>query len=109
MYRIDCHLIKTDEDSAPHSILDLKNSLNWNGDLANPHNSEDDCNTEDESDIEPHNCIQDSESPEHWVLSAARNVSGLIRPTLRSMNKAEKGLMTVSVMDTRRNNGNKKK
>ena len=57
----------------------------------------------------PDNCIKASESPEHWVVSAAPNVPGLIRPTLRSTKMVEQGLMTVSAMETRRNIGNKKK
>jgi len=48
------------------------------------------------------------ESPEHWVVSAALNVPGLIRPTWQSMNQAQMGLMTVTAMETMRNKGNKK-
>jgi len=41
-------------------------------------------------------------------VSATPNVPGLIQPTQRSMKQAEKGLMAVSVMETRRNKGHNK-
>jgi len=45
----------------------------------------------------------------HQVVSAAPSVPGLIRPTWRSMTQAQKGLMMVTALDRRRNQGNKKK
>jgi len=77
--------------------------------LGNPNDSEEDCKPDDQSDIEPGNCIKALESPDNWLVSAAPNVPGLIWPTRRSMKMAQKGLMTVSTMETRRNKGNKKK
>jgi len=76
--------------------------------LDNPNNSEVDCETDDESYMVPYHGIKASESSEHWVVRAAPIVPGLIRPTQRSIKQAEKGLITVSAMETRRNKGNKK-
>ena len=76
--------------------------------MHNPNESENDSEADVESDIEPSFGIKASESPEHCVVSAAPNVPGLIRPTLKLMKQAEKGLVTVSAMETRRNKGNKK-
>jgi len=77
--------------------------------LDNPNDSGDNCKAEDESDVELGSGINASESPEYQVVSAAPNVPGMIRPTWRSMKQAEKGLMTVSAMETRRIKGNKEK
>jgi len=107
--RIHCHQVESDEDSAPGRISDSQNLLNGNVDLDNPNDSEEDCKADNESDIEPGNGIKTSASPDNWVRSAAPSVPGFFRPTRRSMNKAEKGLMNVSAMETRRNKGNKKK
>jgi len=59
--RINRHPVVGDEDSAPESISDTDDWLNWNGDLDNPNDSEDDCAADDESDIEQNNGINDSE------------------------------------------------
>jgi len=48
-------------------------------------------------------------SPEHLIECAIPFIPGFIQPTRRSMKQAEKGLMTVTVMETRRNKENKKK
>jgi hypothetical protein len=42
-------------------------------------------------------------------VSAAPNVPGLIRPIRQSKKKVEKALVTVNIMETRRNKGIKKK
>jgi hypothetical protein len=34
--RINCHPVKSDEDSTPESISDTEDWLDWNGDLDNP-------------------------------------------------------------------------
>jgi len=107
--RIDHHPAEPDDDSAPDSISDTDNWHNWHDDLDNPNDIKEACEADDESDIDPNNGIKASESPEHWVVSAAPNVPGLIWPTRRSVKDAEKGLMTVRAMETRRNKGNKKK
>jgi hypothetical protein len=108
MRRIDRHPAESDDDSAPESLSNIDNWLNRNGDLDNPNVREDECEPDDESDTEPCKGIKASESPEHRVVSAAPNVPGLIQPTRISMKQAEKGLVTVSTMETRRNKGNKK-
>jgi len=77
--------------------------------LDNPNESEDQCEAVYESDIEPCSGIKALESPDHRVVCAAPNVPRLIRPTQKSIQQAEKGLVTVSAMETTRNNGNKKK
>jgi len=61
--RINRHRVESDENSAPESLSDTNDWLNWNGDLDNPNDSEDDCAVDDESDIEQYNGIEDSECP----------------------------------------------
>jgi len=62
--RIIYHPVESDEDSAPESISDTNDWLNWNGDLDNPNNCEEDCPADDESNIEPYTGIEDSECSE---------------------------------------------
>jgi hypothetical protein len=107
--RINRHPVESDEDSAPESISDTDDWLNWNGDLNNPNDSEEDCAADDESDIEHNNGIEDPECPEQQDVSAAPNVPGLVRPRRKSKRQAEKMLMTVNAVETRRNKGGKKK
>jgi hypothetical protein len=107
--RINRHPVESDEDSAPESISDTDDWLNWNGDLDNPNDSEEDCAADDDSDIEHNNCIEDPECPEQQDVCAAPNVPGLVRPTRKSKRQAEKVLVTVNAVETRRNKGGKKK
>jgi len=107
--RINRHPVECDEDSAPESISDTEDWLNWNGDLDNPNDSEEDCAAADESDIEHNNGIEDPECPKQQDVSAAPNVPGLVRPTPKSKRQAEKVLVTVNAVETRRNKGGKKK
>jgi len=107
--RINCHPVESDDDSAPESISDTDDWLNWNGDLDNPNDSEDDCAADDESDIGPNNAIEDPECPEQQDVSAAPDLRGLVRPTQKSKRQAQKVLVTVNAVETRRNNGGKKK
>jgi len=107
--RINLHPVESDEDSAPESISDTEDWLNWNGDLYNPNHSEEDCAADDDPDIEHNNCIEDPECPEQQDVSAATNVPGLGRPTRKSKRQAEKVLVTVNAAETRRNQGGKKK
>jgi hypothetical protein len=79
--RIDIHPTESDKDSSPESISYTENWLHWNVDLDTPNECEDQCEADDESYIEQCSGIEASESPKHWVVSAAPNVSGLIRPT----------------------------
>jgi len=101
--------VESDDDSAPERISDTDAWLNWNGDLDNPNDSEDDCAADNESDIGPNNGTEDPECPEQQDLSAAPNVPGLVRPTRKSKRQAEKVLVTVNAVETRRNKGGKKK
>jgi len=82
--RINRHPVASDKNSAPESISDTDDWLNWNGDLDNPNDSEDDCAADDKSDIEQNNGIKDSERPEQQDVSAAPNVPGLVRPIRKS-------------------------
>jgi hypothetical protein len=77
--------------------------------LHNPNDSEEDCAIADESDIEHNNGIEDPECPEQQDVSAAPNVPRLVRPTRKSKRQAEKVLVTVNAVETRRNKGGKKK
>ena len=107
--RINRHPVESDEDSAPESISDTEDWLNWNGDLDNPNDSEEDCAGDNESDTKHNNCIEDPECPEQQDVRAAPNVPALVRPTRKSKRQAEKVLVTVNAVETRRNNGGKKK
>jgi hypothetical protein len=79
--RINSHPVESDEDSAPESISDTEDWLNWNGDLDNPNDSKEDCSVDDDSNIENNNCIEDPECPEQQDVSAAPNVPRLVRLT----------------------------
>jgi len=107
--RIDGHPAETDDDSSPESISDTEHWLDWNGDFDNPNNSEDNWEADDESDMGLHNGIEDSETPAQRNVSAAPNVPGSIRPIRQSQKMVEKALMTVNIMETRRNKEIKKK
>jgi len=103
------HPVESEDNSAPESISDTDDWLNWNGDLDNPNDSKDDCAADDESDIGPNNGIEDPECPEQQDVSAAPNVPGLVRLNRKSNRQAEKVLVTVNAVETRRNKGRKKK
>jgi len=96
--RINRHPVDSDEVSAPESISDTNDWLNWNHDLDTPNDSEEDCAGDDESDIQHNNCIKDPECPEHQDVSATPNVPGLVRPTRKSKRQAEKVLVTVNAV-----------
>jgi len=59
IWKINRHPVKSDEDSAPESIPDTEEWLDWNGDLENPDDSEEDCVADVESNIEQVNSIED--------------------------------------------------
>ena len=107
--QINPHPVESDQDSAPDSISDTHDWLNWHGNLDNPNDSEEDCEAGDESDIEYNNGIENSECPEQQDLSATSNVPRLVRPTRKSKRQAEKVLVIVNAVETRRNKGGKKK
>jgi len=106
--RISRHRDESDDDSAPESISDTEDWLNWNGDLDNPNDSEDDGAAYVECNIEQDNNIDDSECPAQRDVSAAPNVPRLIRPTWKSKSPAEKVLIKVNSIETRRHQGVKK-
>jgi len=86
--RIDLRAVESDDGSAPETISDTEHYLNWNRDLDNPNESEDDCEADIKSDIEPDNGIKDPESPEQQDVCAAPNIRRLIWPTGRSRRQA---------------------
>jgi len=106
--RTNRHPADCDQDSTPETILDAENWLDWIGDLDTPNDSDDDCETENGSDIELNTSIQDPETPEQWDVSATPKVPGLIWPTQANKNGWQ-GLMTVNTMETRRNKWNETK
>jgi hypothetical protein len=77
--------------------------------LDSPNVSGDDCAADDESDIEHNNCFEDPDCQEQLVVSVAPNVPGLVQPTQKSQRQAVKVLVTVNAVETRRNEGGKKK
>jgi len=107
--RINHHPVKSDEDSTPESISVTEDWLNWNGDLNNPNDSEEDCAAHIKSDIEQDNNIEDPECPEQRDVSATLIVPRMIWPTQKSKRQAERVLMTVHAIETRRNKGVKTK
>jgi len=77
--------------------------------LENPNNSEDDCTAVNESDIQYNNCIEDPEFQEQQHLSSTPTDPRLVMPTRKSKTQADKVLLTVNTVETRRNNGLNKK
>jgi len=74
-----------------------------------PNASEADWEADNESDMELDNGSEDSDTLEWRNVSTQLNLPGLIRPIQWSKCIAEKTSMTVNIMETRRNNGIKKK
>jgi len=107
--RINRHPVESDEDSAPESVSDTEDWLNWSRDLDDPNDREDDSTADVESDIEQDNVIEDPECPEQRDVSATPHVPRLILPTQKSKRQAENVLTTVNAIETRRNMGVKKK
>jgi len=77
--------------------------------LDNPINSEEDCPTDNEYDIEQNNGSMDPERRQQPDVRAAPNVPRLVRSTRESKRQAEKLLVTVNATETWRNKGGKKK
>ena len=106
--RINRRQVESDEQSAPESISDTYVWLNWNGNLDDPNDSEEDCAADDESNIEHNNGINDPESPEQPDVCAPPNVPRLVWPTQKSKSHADKALLMVNAVETRRiKRGNK--
>jgi len=106
---INGHPVECDEDSATDSIPDTDNRLNWNWDLDNRNDSEDNCVADVESDLQQDNSIENTECLEQQDGSGTPNVLGLIRPTWKSKIQAEKVLVTINPIETRRNKAVKPK
>jgi len=62
-----------------------------------------------ETDIQQDNSIEVPDCPEQRDVSAAPNVPGSIQSTQKSKSQADKVLMTVNAIKTRRNKGVNKK
>jgi len=106
--RINRHPVESDQASAPASISDTDNWLNWNGNLDNPNDSKDDCAADYESNIEHNNGMEDPECPEQQDVSATPNIPGLVQATPKWKRQAELVLVIVNAVETRRNKGMKK-
>ena len=100
---IDRHLVESHEHSAPETISDTKDWLDWNSDLDNPIDTEDDCAADVRHDMEHGNGIEDPECPLQWDSSAARNVPGSIWSTQKSKRPAQMVFVTVNTINTWRN------
>jgi hypothetical protein len=109
MKPINRHPAESDQDSSPECISDTEHWLNWNWDLDNPNNSENDWEADNESDMELDNGREVSETLEVRNVSAALNVPGLIRRIPKSKKKVQMALLTVNIMETRKNKGIKNK
>jgi hypothetical protein len=77
--------------------------------LDNTNDSEEDWEVDTESDMQLDNGSEEWETLERWDVSAAPNVPGLIRPIRQSKKNIEQALLTVNIMQTRRNQRTKKK
>jgi hypothetical protein len=97
---INRHPVESNDDSAPESILDTEDWLNWNGALDNPNDSEEDCAVADESDIEHNNGSEDPECPEKQDVSATPNMPRLVWPTQKLKRQAENASVTVNAVET---------
>ena len=82
--RINRHPVESNKDSAPESISDTEDWLNWNGNLDDRNDTDDDCVADFESDPEQDKGILDAEGLEQQDGSAAPNVPGSIWPTRKS-------------------------
>jgi len=102
---INHHPVESNEDRAPEAISDTKDWLRWIGDLDTPNDSEDDCAVDMEFDIAQDNSIEHPECPEQRDVSFPPRVRRLMRPTRKSMRQADKVLMMVNAIETRRNKG----
>jgi len=105
--RINQHPAESGQDSSAESLSNTENWLDWNGDIDNPYESKAALEADDESDVQQDNAMEDPDSPNKRDVSAAQNVPGLILQTRRSNKMAEKVLMTVNALETRRNTGHK--
>jgi len=67
--RITRHPVENDEDSAPESISDTEDWLNWNGDLHNPNDSKEDWAADDDPNIKQKNCMRmrNAQSSRMWA------------------------------------------
>jgi len=83
--------------------LDTLDWLHWNGDLDNPNDSKEDCTADNVMGQEQANCIEDPECPGQWDVSSEPIVPGLIQPAQMSKRHPQKLLMTVNVIEMRRN------
>jgi len=104
----DGHPAKSHQDSAPFSLWDCENWLDWNHDSDNPKQCKDDWEADNQSDIELDNGKEDLETPEQRDVNGAPNVPGFIQPIQRSKIMAAKVVVTDNAIETRRNMGNQK-
>jgi len=72
--------------------------------LDNPNDCENDCTSDDESNIVPINVVEDPEYPEKKAVNASPYVPGLIWPTRKTKRQAEMVMVTVIEVETQRNN-----
>jgi hypothetical protein len=80
--------------------------LNLNGDVGYLNATVIDWKVDDEPNVQLYYVIGNLASPEPRIVSAACNVLRLFSPTWWLMKMSEKGLMTITGMRTRRNEGN---
>jgi hypothetical protein len=109
IHRINHHPVGSDKVSAPENISATKDWLNWNTYLHNPNDTKDDCKADIESDIAQGNGIADAECLLQWDMSTAPNIPRLIRPIQKLNTQAEKVLVRVNAIETRRNKRGKNK
>ena len=105
---IDRHPPKRDVDSAPETILNTENWLDWNWNFDDSNQINDNREADNESDIERGNGIDDLESPNQGDVSAVPKVPRFIWPTCRSQKTAQMVLRTVNTMASRKNKWYKK-
>jgi hypothetical protein len=109
IHRINPHPVESDKESAQEIISAAKDWLNWNTDRDNPNDSKNDGAADVDADIEPDNGIQDADCLLQRDIGTAPNIPGLIRPIRKSKTEAEKVVVRVNAIETRRNKRGKNK
>jgi len=103
--RIDRHAAGIHDDITPDSISNTEHCHNWNAYFDSSNASEVYCKADNEPDVHIGSIIEDMESPEKWkaCVCATPNVPRLIRPIQTSQETADKPMMKVNAMETKRN------
>jgi hypothetical protein len=104
--RIQYSVAERHEDSAPETISDTKNWLDWNWDLDNPNDGEDDWQADIQSNILLDNAVEDRKIPPQHNGNGIPNFPRLLQLTWSSKPTVERIFMTFNSINANRNMGN---